>query len=40
MAAAGDPAFVTIVQKGHLRRPMRDLRLLDYERNALEYTLR
>ena len=32
MAAAGDPAFVRIVHKGHLRRPMRDLRLIDYER--------
>jgi hypothetical protein len=40
MAAAGDPAFVRIVHKGHLRRPMRDLRLMDYERNVLEYALR
>ncbi|EEP73932.1 aminoglycoside phosphotransferase [Micromonospora sp. ATCC 39149] len=40
MAAAGEPAFVRIVHKGHLRRPMRDLRLLDYERHALEYALR
>ena len=40
MAAAGDPAFVRIVHKGHLRRPMRDLRLLDYERHTLEYALR
>ena len=36
----GDPAFVRIVHKGHLRRPMRDLRLLDYERHTLEYALR
>jgi hypothetical protein len=28
------------VHKGHLRRPMRDLRLLDYERHQLEYALR
>jgi Phosphotransferase enzyme family len=40
MAAAGDPAFVRIVNKGHLRRPMRDLRLLDYERYTLEHALR
>ncbi|MFC0005856.1 phosphotransferase [Micromonospora siamensis] len=40
MAAAGEPAFVRIVHKGHLRRPMRDLRLLDYERHALEHALR
>jgi hypothetical protein len=40
MAAAGDPAFVRIVHKGHLRRPMRDLRLLDYERHRLENALR
>ena len=40
MAAAGDPAFVRIVHKGHLRRPVRDLRLLDYERYLLEYALR
>lgn len=40
MAAAGEPAFVRIVHKGHLRRPMRDLRLLDYERHALENALR
>ena len=33
MAAAGEPAFVRIVHKGHLRRPMRDLRLIDYERH-------
>jgi hypothetical protein len=37
---AGDPAFVRIVHKGHLRRPMRDLRLIDYERHILEYALR
>ena len=36
----GDPAFVRIVHKGHLRRPMRDLRLLDYERHMLEHALR
>src|SRR5947199_2256 len=40
MAAAGDPAFVRIVHKGHLRRPVRDLRLIDYERHILEYALR
>jgi hypothetical protein len=40
MAAAGDPAFVRIVHKGHLRRPVRDLRLIDYERHTLEYALR
>ncbi len=40
MAAAGEPAFVRIVHKGHLRRPMRDLRLLDYERHTLEHALR
>jgi hypothetical protein len=40
MAAAGDPAFVRIVHKGHLRRPMRDLRLLDHERHVLEWALR
>jgi hypothetical protein len=40
MAAAGDPAFVRIVRRGHLRRPMRDLRLLDYEQHTLEYALR
>ena len=40
IAAAGDPAFVRIVHKGHLRRPMRDLRLLDDERHILEYALR
>jgi hypothetical protein len=39
MAMAGDPAFVRIVHKGHLRRPMRDLRLIDYERHMLEYAL-
>jgi hypothetical protein len=40
MAAAGEPAFVRIVHKGHLRRPMRDLRLLDHERHILEAALR
>jgi len=40
MAAAGEPAFVRIVRKGHLRRPVRDVKLLDYERNLLEYALR
>jgi hypothetical protein len=40
MAAIGEPAFVRIVHKGHLRRPMRDLRLIDYERHILEYALR
>jgi Ser/Thr protein kinase RdoA (MazF antagonist) len=40
MAAVGDPAFVRIVHKGHLRRPVRDLRLIDYERHILEYALR
>ncbi|WP_184841632.1 phosphotransferase [Allocatelliglobosispora scoriae] len=40
MAASGDPAFVRIVNKGHLRRPLRDLRLLDYERYTLEHALR
>jgi hypothetical protein len=36
----GEPAFVRIVHKGHLRRPMRDLRLIDHERAALETALR
>jgi hypothetical protein len=40
MAAAGEPAFVRIVQKGHLRRPERDLRLIDFERAYLEGALR
>jgi len=40
MAAAGDPAFVRIVEKGHLERPVRDLRLIDQERPLLEYALR
>jgi hypothetical protein len=40
MAAAGEPAFVRIVQKGHLRRPERDLQVLDYERQYLEAALR
>jgi hypothetical protein len=40
MAAMGDPAFVRIVRRGHLRRPMRDLRLLDHEQHVLEYALR
>ena len=40
MAAIGEPAFVRIVHKGHLRRPVRDLRLIDYERHMLEYALR
>jgi hypothetical protein len=40
MAAAGDPAFVRIVHKGHLRRPVRDLRLIEYEHNTLEWALR
>lgn len=40
MAIAGDPAFVRIVQKGHLKRPVRDLRLLDQERPILEHALR
>ena len=31
MAAAGDPAFVRIVDRGHLARPLRDLELLDVE---------
>lgn len=39
MAAAGDPAFVRIVQKGHLKRPVRDLRLLDQERHLLQRAL-
>jgi hypothetical protein len=39
MAAAGDPAFVAIVEKGHLRRPMRDLSLLDAERALWEHAL-
>jgi hypothetical protein len=39
MAAAGEPAFVRIVQKGHLRRPIRDLRLLDHERAIWSYAL-
>ena len=40
MAAAGEPAFVRIVHRGHLRRPMRDLRLIDHERALLEHALR
>jgi hypothetical protein len=40
LAASGDPAFVRIVHKGHLRRPTRDLRLIDYERHILEYAMR
>jgi len=40
MAAAGEPAFVRIVRKGHLKRPMRDLRLIDHERDVLEQALR
>lgn len=40
MAAAGEPAFVRIVQRGHLRRPMRDLRILDAERAHWEHALR
>ncbi|PRY57708.1 MULTISPECIES: phosphotransferase enzyme family protein [Glycomyces] len=40
MAQAGDPAFERIVQKGHLRRPARDLRLLDAERYILDEALR
>ena len=40
MAAAGDPVFVRIVQKGHLRRPERDLQVIDYERALLEGALR
>lgn len=39
MAAAGDSAFVRIVRKGHLKRPMRDLRLIDQERVLLERAL-
>jgi hypothetical protein len=31
MAEAGEPAFVRIVQRGHLERPMRDLALLAAE---------
>src|SRR5690606_34943800 len=40
MAAAGDPAFVRIVDNGHLRRPMRDLQLLDRESHLPEAALR
>ncbi|NJC68179.1 aminoglycoside phosphotransferase family protein [Planosporangium thailandense] len=40
MAAAGEPAFVRIVRQGHLRRPARDLRLIDHERLLLEHALR
>ncbi len=39
MAASGEPAFVRIVRKGHLKRPMRDLRLIDNERFLLEQAL-
>ncbi|MCW2504755.1 MAG: aminoglycoside phosphotransferase family protein [Actinomycetia bacterium] len=39
MAAAGEPAFVRIVENGHLRRPIRDLRLLDTERDHWEAAL-
>ncbi|MGI8648517.1 MAG: aminoglycoside phosphotransferase [Acidimicrobiales bacterium] len=39
MAAAGEPAFVRIVRNGHLKRPMRDLRLIDHERDVLEHAL-
>ena len=38
MAAAGEPAFVRIVHKGHLRRPMRDLRLIDLHPTSLSFT--
>lgn len=40
MAAAGDPVFIRIVEKGHLRRPERDLQLIDAERVALEAAMR
>ena len=40
MAASGDPAFVQIVRKGHLRRPERDLQVIDTEREILEAALR
>ncbi|WP_246498056.1 aminoglycoside phosphotransferase family protein [Natronoglycomyces albus] len=40
MAEAGDPTFTRIVRKGHLRRPARDLRLLDAERYILDQALR
>ncbi len=40
MAAAGEPAFVRIVHQGHLRRPIRDRKVIDAERGALEYALR
>ena len=34
MAAAGDPAFVRIVERGHLERPVRDVGVLDAERDS------
>jgi hypothetical protein len=40
MAEAGEPAFVRIVQRGHLRRPARDLEVIDAERRVLETALR
>lgn len=40
MAATGEPAFVQIVRKGHLRRPERDLQVIDAERQILEAALR
>jgi hypothetical protein len=39
MAAAGEPAFVRIVERGHLERPLRDLRVLDAERTFWERAL-
>ncbi|TQL78684.1 phosphotransferase family enzyme [Stackebrandtia endophytica] len=40
MAGQGDPAFVRIVRKGHLRRPLRDLKVLDHERYILDHALK
>jgi hypothetical protein len=31
MAEAGEPAFVRLVERGHLKRPLRDLEVLDAE---------
>jgi hypothetical protein len=39
MADAGDPAFVQIVERGHLERPLRDLALLDDEGRYWERAL-
>ncbi|MFC4336611.1 aminoglycoside phosphotransferase family protein [Salininema proteolyticum] len=40
LSDAGDPVFERLVRKGHLRRPARDLRLMDAERFVLDEALR